>query len=844
MRVVLQILLRSHRLRPWQSALAALGIALGVAVVVAVQLTQASARDAFDAANMAIFGRATHRIEAKVGPVTDATCATLRREFPEIRAVPVVQGYLRVEHAESRWLEIIGIDPLVGPGDAGGTAVTAVDEVRALVGEAALLANAETRASFSRAGDEFLRVTTEQGAERRIPLKSIRQTRFGTLPRDVLLMDIAAAQDLLGARGQLDHVDIDLSRVTDRRAYLARIRQRLGPGHQLRDLADEAAGRRELSRAFETSLTALSLMSLLVGMFLVYNTTDFLLVQRNPVFQRLVALGVGPHALFHALVLESLLLGATASAVGVGGGVLLARALLGLVNQTMQGFYLAAGTEALQVSPWLLGAGWLGGSFATLFAGLPAAIRGARITPLSRGEFSRPITPRRKISGAQGCATIALTGAVGLHALNTGTLWLDFITLSLGLLGLALLIPALAQHAFALIALALARSRWWPEYIAAASLRRTDNRAGTAIAALSLAIAVSLGMQTMTLSFREAVANWLSRLLRADAYLSVPEETPALVRDQVLRDLERHLKRNPRLAATSSVTRWDVQGEAGPLALVAYALPPQARAGFELLAGRTDDLWARWKSADVVMVSEPWANRHHLAPGMVVRLPTPAGARAFEVAAIYRDYANERGTLAMSRLTALRHWPTSTLNRAGLGLYLKPGEVLSTITREISLSRTRVPVVIRSRKELADYSLQIFDRTFAITRLLALLAVAVSMTGVTAALLAQILERLREQATLRALGATRAVLLRVMGAQALMMGGVASLLAIPTGLATGAFLVHVVNLHAFGWTMPLTLSPRLCASMAAGGLLACLLAVLPALARLLSVQPATALREE
>jgi putative ABC transport system permease protein len=244
------------------------------------------------------------------------------------------------------------------------------------------------------------------------------------------------------------------------------------------------------------------------------------------------------------------------------------------------------------------------------------------------------------------------------------------------------------------------------------------------------------------------------------------------------------------------------------------------------------------------MVSEPWANRHHLTPGMSVQLPTPSGNHTFRVAAIYRDYANERGTLAMSRVTALRHWPSSVLSRAGVGLYLRPGQALSAVARELPLSSATVPVILRSRAELSEYSLQIFDRTFAITRLLALLAVAVSLTGVTAALLAQILERLREQATLRALGAARGFLLRVMCAQALMMGGVASLLAIPLGLATGAFLVHVVNLHAFGWTMPLTMSPRLCANMAAGGLVACLIAVLPALARLLRVQPAAALREE
>ena len=844
MGVVLHILLRSHAQRPWQGGLAALGIALGVAVVVAVQLTQTSARDAFDNANAAIFGRATHRIEATGGPLTDMTCAMLRKAFSEIRATPVLHGHLRLDDLDRRWIEVIGVDPLMSTGNAPVTAGPAVNEIRALLGEAGLLASAATRARFIGSSRDPVRVTTEQGQQRQIPLQSIRQTRVGNLPPDVVLMDIAAAQDLLGARGQLDHIDLDLSRIADARTHLERLEQQLGVGYRVRDLQVEAKGRRDLSRAFETSLTALSLMSLLVGMFLVYNTTDFLLVQRNPVFQRLVALGTEPGALFKAMMLESLILGAFASAVGVLGGILLARGLLNLVSQTMEGFYLAAGADALQFPPTLLGAGWLAGSFATLLAGLPAAISAARVAPRHRGDFALGHDRHKNVVGAPAYAAVALTGAAVLQWLGTGRLWLDFLTLSLALLGVSLLIPALARRAFARLAGALAHTRLWPEYVAAASLRRTDNRAGAAVAALCLAIAVSLGMQTMTLSFREAVAHWLSRLLRADAYLSVPEETPARIRDEVLQALEQHLAGNPRLAATSSVTRWDVQTENGPQALVAYSLPAQARAGFELLAGRPEVLWAQWETEDLVMVSEPWANRHRLAPGMSLDLPTPTGEHAFKIAAVYRDYASERGTIAMSRVTALRHWTPAELSRAGIGLYLKPGQALSAVARELPLSRTPVPVILRSRAELAAYSLQIFDRTFAITRLLALLAVAVSLTGVTAALLAQILERLREQATLRALGSGRGSLLRVMCAQALLMGGVASLLAIPIGLATGAFLVHVVNLHAFGWSMPLTMSPQLCANMAVGGLLACLIAVLPALIRLLQVQPAAALREE
>jgi putative ABC transport system permease protein len=151
---------------------------------------------------------------------------------------------------------------------------------------------------------------------------------------------------------------------------------------------------------------------------------------------------------------------------------------------------------------------------------------------------------------------------------------------------------------------------------------------------------------------------------------------------------------------------------------------------------------------------------------------------------------------------------------------------------------------VRANREILEQSLEIFDRTFTITRVLRLLVIAVAFVGILSAMMALQLERAKEHAILRATGLTPRQLLGQVSLQTLLMGLMAALLAMPLGWLMAEILVHVINLRAFGWSMPSQLSPAILLEATGFALVAALLAGLYPSLRMARTRPALALREE
>jgi putative ABC transport system permease protein len=153
-------------------------------------------------------------------------------------------------------------------------------------------------------------------------------------------------------------------------------------------------------------------------------------------------------------------------------------------------------------------------------------------------------------------------------------------------------------------------------------------------------------------------------------------------------------------------------------------------------------------------------------------------------------------------------------------------------------------VSIRSNGEIRRASLEIFDRTFAITRVLRLLALGVAFIGILSALMALQLERAREYAILRATGFTPGQVVGIVGLQTLFMGACAATLAMPLGLVMSQLLIHVINRRAFGWSMTMEIPEAVLLEAVVLALVAALLGGLYPAWRLSRTPPARALREE
>jgi putative ABC transport system permease protein len=373
--------------------------------------------------------------------------------------------------------------------------------------------------------------------------------------------------------------------------------------------------------------------------------------------------------------------------------------------------------------------------------------------------------------------------------------------------------------------------------LATRSIVAALSRTSVAMAALMIAVAAAIGVGVMIASFRVAVTAWLEGTLRADIYIAAP----SLANSRQDATLDPELV--TRLAGTPGVARFNtsrgvlVQSPRGPVQVVALDVDPSRPPRWRFRSGGDTGVW----DGDAVLVSEPFANRHGVRG--VVRLGTDHGERDFRVAGVFYDYGSSAGVVIMSRRTYEGAWNDRKIS--GLALEAAPGVDVSALVATVRERAAGGPrLVIRSNRALREASLEIFDRTFAITGVLRTLSLVVAFVGMLAALMALSLERAREIGVLRALGLTPRQVWGLVTAQTGIIGLLAGVLAVPSGLLLAAVLVFVINRRSFGWTMSIDPSPGILLQGVALSLLAALLAGLYPAWRMASAPPAEALRDE
>ncbi|ROR34144.1 FtsX-like permease family protein [Inmirania thermothiophila] len=809
-----------------QLVLALLGVAVGVAVVVAVRVANAGALRALEAASEAVTGRVTHRIEGGARGVPEALLAALALEG--VAAAPVVEG---VVEADGRALRLVGLDPVAEaalrrhPAGRGlafdGAALLAPGAVAATAATAEALGWRPGARRTVRAGGRALTLTLAARLEARDAVA--RQGAEG-----LLLADLATAQEALGLEGRLSGIDLVLD--AGQAAALARW---LPPGYRLAEAGETRRFLAELTRAFRLNLQALSLLALAVGGFLVHSTLRFAFVQRRALVGMLRASGAPAATVAGLLLAEAALLGLCGSLLGLGLGAVLGRGLMGLVLRTVDDLYLTVTVRgaAPGAGPYL--AGLALGAAASLAAGAVPAWEAARtpvVAVLRRATLEAGA--RRRLRAAVVPGLVLAAAAVLVPAVGPG-LGAAFAALAALLAALALLAPAGVLALTALLAPLAARGG----VLAAMAVRgagRALSRTGPAASALTLAAATAVGMGIMIDSFRATVADWLGQRLRADLYVSAAGPGGTLDRR-----VPAAARVDPAVAAVGLYRGVEVPSERGRLRLAAVALPPAARAGYRLLAQGAAP-WAAF-DAGAVLVSEPLARRLRLGPGDALPLLTAAGVRAFAVAGVYADYASDRGTVLMALPVYRRHWGDEAVT--SVALFLRPGADPAAVAARLRAA-TGQALAVRSGRELLAASLAVFDRTFTVTRVLQLLAAVVAFGGMLGALMALQLERTREAAVLRAVGATPAGVAGLALGQAAVLGGACGVLAWPAGLALAAMLVDVVNPRAFGWSLAWRVDGRLAVGAVALALAAAVGAALWPAWRMARARPARALREE
>ncbi len=839
----------------WQSFLMILGIALGVAVVVAVDLANVSASRAFDLSVDAVVGRATHHVIGGPQGLDDAIYAELRRAGVVREAAPVVTAYATSPQLEGRTVQLLGVDPFAEAPFrsyvSAGASTSVTQLTTFLTKPGAVLIGANLAEQYQIERGETLQLDVA-GRQRTIEVAGLLEPSDDLSRRaleGLIIADIATAQELTNRVGRLDRIDLILPEPSE--AKVTRIDALLDRSAQgtadvrVQPVETRTGATEQMTAAFRLNLTALSLLALVVGMFLIYNTMTFSIVQRRSLFGILRSLGVTRREVFALVLAEALIIGIISAGLGLVLGIVLGQSAVQMVTRTINDLYFVLTVQSVDIPLVSLLKGALLGIGATLAAAAPPAREAATVPPraaLSRSGLESKVERAVLWAAASGVALIA-AGAASL-LVPTTSLIISFGGTFLVVLGFALLTPLVTKTSMQVVRPGLQRALGVLGRMAPRDVSKSLSRTAIAVAALMVAMAVTIGISLMITSFRQTVIVWLSDALQGDIVVSAPSVSGLQDVTPVDAQAASVASGHPNVARVDLLRSTTVESPRGPIDIEAGNSPDYGD-GLRYRAADQPpaETWDVVREGRAVIISEPLANRLDLSTSDELRLYTNQGLRAFPIAGIYYDYASTEGTAIMSLSTYRDAWDDDTVT--ALVVQLKPEADPDQTARDLEQSLAPIQgLLARPNQTIRQAALAIFDRTFAITGALQALATIVAFIGVLSALLALQLEKQRQYGILRAIGLTVRELRSLIFLETGLMGAVAGLLSLPAGLALAVILIYVINRRSFGWTLQMVVKAAPFLEALIVSLVASLLAgIYPAL-RMGEMAPAEALRYE
>jgi putative ABC transport system permease protein len=781
-----------------------LSVALGVAVYLSIQIANRSANQSFAAGVDLVAGKA--HLEAR-GQIADELWPKISGINGVSETTATVEGIVTLPAFRGEYLRLVGIDLL-----------TSAPFRTFEVGSAAEQLDLETwlgKSGSIAVTREFARkvgIKTGDALDLQVNARTLQATVVALIDLSdtvgdsrVAAIDLGWAQELLGQQGRLTSIQIQAAEPTKAAALAEKISVVVPADVRVAPPRQRSFQMQTMLGAFQLNLTAMSLVSLLVGTFLVYNTIFASVVRRRTELGILRALGVTRSEVRCLFLGEACLFGLIGIVLGSAGGLAMGRVMIGAVEKTISSLYLLVSIERVYLDPWQFAVAAAFGVAAVIAGAWMPAAEASRIDPiatLSLAIHTEAHTHRRQRWQWWAILCQALAVILCLVALWKGPPSLAFGGAFLVLAGFALcapattlfvgrFVPAVAQH-------------WQILRMAADHLRRSLHHNAVTVAALATAVAMMIGLTVMIHSFRESLTAWIEQGIAADVFVApssneivglgsgVPLEPLAWLRKQDGVDSVDTVREISVTARTSN----------GDQPILLVAVDGRYRNNLQFEGGNASGRMQRVFRGEAVAITESLARKHRLRTGMTLTLLTPKGAEGFPIAGVYADYSRDQGAVLMAHPRFTQSWQDP--GPQSLAVYLKRGtDAGAVIDRFLARYGARGEFIAYSNRTLRSRIFAIFDQTFAVTYVLRTIALLVAVIGIFLSVTTMVAERQRETGMLRAVGASRSQVAGLFMAEAGLIGTAASLLGIITGLALALVLTWVVNPAFFGWTIHL-----------------------------------------
>jgi len=575
---------------------------------------------------------------------------------------------------------------------------------------------------------------------------------------------------------------------------LDRVRDQLKakfPAAQVIELSKKQQFTTDMLKAFQMNLGALGLVALLVSCYLVYNSLNLAVLERQTDLNVLVALGAKPKQLFQVLLIEGVLFGVFGGLVGAALGWVMSRFSFSEVSQTVsQVFYLPVGPSGeTSLEGPLISLGL--GVFACVFAAWFPARRATALSTAdglkARVEVFEPAKALRV--GVLGLLFLVVSGGLVLYGLKAHQVWPGFGAIFLSLLGLSFLAPLLLfQFAW------LFRRAEGLGLLLRASVLTHLFKLSVAIAALTVALSMAGSISVMVHSFRATFGEWLDLTVQADLYVKSHSKGEALV-GQVPPELEAKILTLSAVRNSIPIYLSQAYLDDRAIDLRASDLGDKDFQEMIHLVEHLENPYQQLQQAPGVLICEVLSEKTGLQAGDSMEL---LGQKML-IVGVFQNFSSQKGLAYLDTQVYKRAFPYTAPN--GVGIFLNPGVNHEQALLDLRAVTGQWSLDFQISEQIKQRGLQIFDQTFRLTRLLQTVAFGISLLAVISTLSTLVVERKGEFAVLLSLGASPVKLQLSLLAESLGLAVVALFLSGFGALALSWVLIEVINKFSFGWTI-------------------------------------------
>ena len=803
-----------------QSILAVLGVAVGIAVFVAVDLANDSAKQSFRNSSVSIFGDTEFQLMGSTSGISEnvysdvVKSAELQPLLNIIRPIIDKQITLTDSNGVEDKYRLLGIN-VINENVISGNNKYGIDFLNSSQTSFNFFAENQVFVSSILASKKQLSIADEflvEDTNNKISIVGFFQgdnSLQRELMQNVIITDISVAQNITNSNGILTRIDISSVYDQNEKIALDKWFSLLPSGVQLIPSYTYSEARKSITKSFDTNLLALSLLALLVGLYLIYNMMTFSIHRRKNLFGTLRAIGVTKNEIFFLVLVEGLLIGLIGAIFGIMLGILLAYFLLGLISSTINYQFFSSSPNSIALDITIIYQALILGISGSIVSVLIPAWSASRIQPRELidiyGKYST-YNNYHMVLFFLGLVLCSIGYLITLAPITN--LIIGFIAMFLVIVGLSLTVPTTTQIVLLIISSILEKiGRPTIVTLSVETIKNSLNTIAICIAALSVSIAMTIGIGCMIQSFRATVEEWLNQSLVADIYIA----PPTLSFGQDLKGIDdefiKYVSDIPEIEYISQLGSFEIFKDGYLLNLIVVDSAEKIfDEVIQLKEGEKKDIWNDFVQTDSILISEPLAFQKNIQINDTFDILTDIGLKSFTVRGIYYDYSSTSGIAMVSKQVYDNYWNNSKVT--SLALYLNDSQNSEVVFNKLlDKFDTDWDLQIISSKKLNNASMEIFDKTFEITFVLRSISLIVAFIGILGAISAIILSRAREFSILKSIGFTNNQLRTIIGNQTFIIGVISGLISIPLGIIITNLLIQIINKQSFGWSIPMQLLP-------------------------------------